>query len=203
MRGGVQNYLAAALGLALAAALSFGIALNREAEPVAATVLPDPMPLPQFRLTAGDGAPFTRDSLLGEHHLLFFGFTECPDVCPITLQQLAAMRRLLSERGSETLPDIVFVSVDPERDSVEAVAEYAQAFGSGVTGVRGELEALEALTRTLGVFHARPATEQGYTVEHSAAVFVIDDAARYSAVFSAPLEVDALVNDWPIVTSSR
>lgn len=167
------------------------------ATPQHATVLPEPASLPEFTLEDGDGQAFTKASFENRVSLVFFGFTHCPDVCPLTLSQLAAARRMLAEAGEIRLPEVVFVSVDPARDSAERVAEYAAAFGDGVTGVRGSLEALEALTAALGIFHARPETGDGYDVEHSGAVIVIDERARFHAVFSAPHEASEFVDDWP------
>ena len=202
MRGRLTNTLAAAIGLFLAAALTFALSWQRAIEPESATLIPQPIDLPSFTLTDGDGNRFTKESLAGSHSLLFFGFTHCPDVCPLTLQQLASLRRRLAEADDPLLPEIVFVSVDPDRDTVEAVKEYASAFGDGVTGVRGSLEDIDGLASALGVFHARNASGDDYEVEHSAAVLVIDEQARFSAVFSAPLDVAAMADDWPLITAA-
>jgi len=194
--------LAALLGLLLAAGIAFVMATSRQSEPVAATVLPEPLALPSFQLRDGSGAAFARDDFKGRDSLLFFGFTHCPDVCPLTLQQLAAARRQLIADGESRPPHIVFVSVDPERDTPEQVAQYISAFGEGITGAVGELEELNKLTSALGVFHARLPAEDGYEVEHSAAVLYIDAEARLGAVFSAPHTVDELVTDWPALVGA-
>jgi len=201
--GKLSNSLAAAIGLFLAAALTFALSWHRAAEPESATLIPEPIDLPAFSLTDGDGGRFTKASLAGRFSLVFFGFTHCPDVCPITLQQLASLRRRLAAEGGATVPDIVFVSVDPERDTLEAIRDYAAAFGDGVIGVRGSLEDIDGLASALGVFHARKGTGDDYDVEHSAAVLVIDDEARFSAVFSAPHDVEAMARDWPLITAAR
>jgi len=201
-RGRIAIVLAVVVGLVGAAAITFAIAVSGRSVPRAATLLPEPVPLPAIELAHSHGGRLTRDWFEGKHTLVFFGFTHCPDVCPITLQQLAAARRRLSDQGIEILPSILFVSVDPQRDDLAAVTEYVAAFGDGVSGARGDLAALESLTRTLGVYHARERSGDDYTVDHSAAVFVIDDAARFRAVFSAPHDVADLVHDWPIVVAA-
>lgn len=196
--GGRRRALAAVAGLLLAALLAFGAALLRApSPPVAATVLPTPIPLPAFELESGSGEAFTPESLEGRVSLLFFGFTHCPDICPLTLARLANLRSTLAENGAETLPDVVFVSVDPARDGISEVAAYASAFGEHTRGVRGPLTELDKLTATLGIFHGRPETADGYTVEHSGAVIVIDSQARFAAVISSPDDVDVMVEDWP------
>ena len=196
-QGRVSLVLAAMVGLLAAAGITFSLALKRQPELQAATLLPEPLALPEFALTDGRGGAFGRDDLIGRTSLLFFGFTQCPDICPVTLQQLTVVRRKLEESGSNVIPEIVFVSVDPERDDVNTIAAYVGAFGDGVRGVRGELDALNVLTQPLGVFHARPETDDGYDVEHTSAVLVINADAEFAGLFRAPHVVDAILADWP------
>lgn len=172
-------------------------ALRAPLAPRYATVLPAPVPLPDIMLRDGQGNDFTVASLSGKVSYVFFGFTQCPDVCPITLAQLAGFRGRLAALADSELPNIVFVSVDPERDSVDRVGAYAASFGQGVIGVRGDLDEIDKLARTLGAFHARPTTAEGYSVEHSAGVFVIGPDSQYRAVYSAPHDADEWVDDWP------
>jgi protein SCO1/2 len=168
-------------------------------EPAFATVLPMTKPLPAFSLTDHEGRPFDRDSLRGDWHALFFGFTHCPDICPATLQQLAIARsRVISQGGA--FPEIVLVSVDPERDSPEAMAAYVANFGDGVTGVTGSLGEISVLTGELGIFFAKAAgSGDSYNVDHSAAVLLIDPDGNWHSVFSAPHAVDRFVADIPIL----
>lgn len=167
----------AAVLLVLAA---FGAALYMltapPAAPEKATVLNEGAALPAFDLVAGDGSEFTRDSFKGRWSWLFFGFTHCPDICPATLYQLSVARGNI---GGDESPGIVFVSVDPERDTIEAVSDYTSAFGDDVVGVTGSLEEIEKLTRPLGIYHARvPDSADTYLVEHSAAVLLINPNAE-------------------------
>ena len=178
------------------------LALRPPPTPRYATVLPTPLSLPEISLRDGAGNEFTADTLSNHISLLFFGFTQCPDVCPLTLAQLAEFRRELVAQGSPDLPNIVFISVDPERDTVERVGAYTSAFGEGVLGVRGELEEIDKLAGTLGAFHARPVTAEGYSVEHSAGVFVIGPGAQFRAVYSAPHDVEEWIDDWPGLVAS-
>ena len=197
MSGRASLVLAAVVGLLAAAGISFSLALKRQPELTAATLLPEPLPLPEFVLTDHQGNSFGREDFVGQTSLLFFGFTQCPDICPVTLQQLAVLRRKLEETGSKVIPEVVFVSVDPARDDVDTLAAYVGAFGAGVQGVRGELDALNTLTQPLGVFHARPETDNGYDVEHSSAVLIINPNAEFAGLFRAPHVVEDMVADWP------
>ncbi|HEX9853357.1 MAG TPA: SCO family protein [Woeseiaceae bacterium] len=168
-----------------------------------ATVLPQPMPLPDFRLIDQDGQAFDRESLRGHPSLLFFGFTHCPDICPATLQQLAVARgKLAGQQGRmRTLPDIILISVDPERDSAEILKAYTGHFGEGVIGLGGDPVELKKLASALGIFYAREESPGAdYTISHSTAVLLVNADAELQALFNAPLDVDALVADLNLLT---
>lgn len=165
-----------------------------------ATLLPQPKVLADFSLIDDRGMPLTRTSLQDRWTLLFFGFTHCPDICPITLQQLAAARRELQKSQSTPLPDILLVSVDPQRDTQAALAAYVASFGDGVRGARGDIPALQQLTADLGIFFQRePGDDDSYQVSHSAAVLLINPRGELHAILSAPQQVPALVNDLPLL----
>ena len=175
------------------------------ASPRYATVLPEPLPLPDFELYDQHNEPFSRDTLRGRTSLLFFGFTHCPDICPATLQQLALARKQIAESGEleTSLPRIILISVDPERDTPEKLARYVSAFGDGIAGATGEPEALRELTSALGLFFEKQVADDGdYTVGHSTAVLVVDDEARLRALFSAPHKTEFFVHDVPLLANA-
>lgn len=176
---------------------------GNRAEPVAATVLPAPRPLPSFSLVDQTGKSFTRDSLAGRESILFFGFTHCPDICPATLQQLAIARQRVAADGI-SFPDIVLVTVDPARDTPDVMAEYVGHFGAGITGVTGRAEDIGSFASALGIFFAISGDDsENYSVDHSAAVLFINANVEWQAVFSAPHEIDDFVHDIPLLTDSR
>lgn len=167
--------------------------------PAHATVLPAAITMPDFSLVDEKGAPFTRADLRNQWSLLFFGFTHCPDICPATLQQLAIARSRLDPGGGQ-FPQIILVSVDPERDSPEVLAEFVRNFGEGIKGVTGPDAELRKLTAPLGIYFAASERVDGdYSVDHSAAVLLLDDDANWRAVFSAPHSVDDFVHDIPLI----
>ncbi len=164
-----------------------------------ATLLPESRPLVDFELLDEQGSPFRKPALLGNWHLLFFGFTHCPDICPATLQQLAIARQRLETQGS-ALPDIILVSVDPDRDSPAVLASYTKRFGDGIRGVTGSLPELRKLAGSFGVyFEKAPGIDDNYSVNHSAVVLLINPQAEFHALFSAPQNIDNLVNDLPLL----
>ena len=139
------------------------------------------MPALEFGLVDETGREVTAQDYRGEVVLLFFGFTSCPDVCPTTLARLSAVRRGLPEELASRLR-ILFVSVDPQRDSPADLAAYTDAFGERITGLTGDMKALRALNRRYRVtFGYGAADAQGnYEVSHSGAVFAFgpEGAAR-------------------------
>jgi protein SCO1/2 len=195
------------LAAAAGAWLSFGLS-KPAPRPVAATILPAPGELPEFSLQDQHGQSIGRDAFKGHWSLVFFGFTHCPDICPTTLQVLATAKQQLSEQGMQSLPQIVLVSVDPERDTPEVIGQYVDYFGDGNLGITGDVEELRKLTGGLGIYFEKSspdtaATDDNYSVDHSAVVIVINPRAQFHALFSAPHTVENLVNDLPLILGAR
>ena len=150
--------------------------------------------LPEFALTDHTGRAYTRRDLEETWTLLFFGYTHCPDVCPITLATMSASLDALAALGGEA-PRVVFVSVDPERDAPGHLRGYVTAFREDFLGVTGPHEELRKLTRALGVAYARDGEGPGYLVEHSAALLLVNQKGELQAVFAPPHEPDAMARD--------
>lgn len=186
---------------ALAAGLVFGRLYlvsdddRRASTATAATVLAQPQPLPDVRLVSADGQAFGRQQLAGGWHLLFFGFTHCPDICPETLGLLAAVEDRLAEQGGP--PQVVFVSVDPRRDDPATLREYLAHFDAGFVGVTGPAAEIERLTRALYLpfSHVGDVESGDYTVDHSGALILVDPQARALAYFTAPHDPESLLAD--------
>lgn len=133
-----------------------------------------------FTLTGADGKPFSSRQLAGKPYAMFFGFTNCPDVCPNTLGRLASLRQEL-EKGEDSF-EIVFVSVDPERDTPEAVGAYARMFDTPVIGLTGTPQQVAQVAKQHGIYHAKvaqPDLPDGYTVDHGSAVLLFDAEGNF------------------------
>lgn len=152
-----------------------------------AHVLPVPLAIGEFRLVDHHGEPFDRDRLLGRFSLLFFGYTYCPDICPVTLSKLAPVLDLL---GPDDALQAVFVSVDPERDDTQRLAEYVTFFHPALVGASGPPDEIARLTRAIGVYHEKRAFDDpgadGYLVDHSSSLFLVDPSARLRAILHEP-----------------
>jgi len=181
--------------LAAAAALAgYWLArqLDRETPVLASgTWLPQPKPIADFALQDPSGRPFTRADLASAPTLVYFGFTHCPDICPTTLTKLAQVRR---EAALSALR-VLFVSIDPERDTPQAVGRYAQAFDPAFQGVTGEPESIRRVAANFAVAVSRVELPGGdYTMDHSAVIF-LTTGAGIVAIFTPPFEVRSLVAD--------
>jgi protein SCO1/2 len=125
-----------------------------------------------------DGKPRTLADWKGKVTVVFFGYTQCPDVCPTTMAELAQIRTLLGADGDKL--QTVFVTIDPERDTAEILKSYVTNFGPGVVALRGDAEQTAAAAKEFKVFFAKvPGKSPGsYTMDHSAASFVFDPAGK-------------------------
>jgi protein SCO1 len=193
----------AVIAIATGAWLSYRI-VSPPPQTIVATVLPQAGELPEFSLLDQTGRPVGRDVFVGQWDLLFFGFTNCPDICPLTLQALAAAKQQLAAAGFEPLPRIVLVSVDPERDTPDVIGPYVDHFGAGNLGLTGDLVQIRKLTDSLGIYFAKTRAEGGiYSVDHSAVVLLIDPDGRFRALFGSPHKPANFVHDLPIIVSRR
>lgn len=196
-------------GLAVATLLVAAFAagffwLSPTPEPRYATLLPEPRALPEFTLVDEQGQPWTHESLTGNWDVLFFGFTHCPDICPASLGTLAATLRLLEERG-KARPNAVFVSVDPARDDVARVAEYAGWFHPDMRGVTGALDAIDdfAGAAAIGVVRHDENEHGEYMVDHTTSLVLVDPQGRIAGYISAPLRAAEIAHDLEILMSQR
>jgi len=148
------------------------------------------MPDLSFALTDDTGHPVSARHYLGKPVLLFFGYTSCPDVCGSTLLRLAGAIAQLP--GGQDAVTVLFVSVDPTRDTPERLRRYLGAFGPEFVGLRGDDDALDALVRRYRVTYAysTPDAQGQYEVTHSSGVFIFDGQGR-ARLLAGP-------NDWSV-----
>jgi protein SCO1/2 len=192
--------------LVAVAGLFAGLWFARQQAPVPlvlehATLFPAPRALPDFALLDQAGRPFGPGRLAGRWSILFFGFTQCPDVCPSTLAALAAARRELADLPPAQQPQVILVSVDPARDTPERLAGYVRFFDESFTGVTGEPAALETLTRELGVavLVGKPDDAGRYTIDHTATLFLVNPDGALAAVFGTPHSPDGIAHDYRLI----
>ena len=141
-----------------------------------------------FTLVGSDGKPFSSAKLAGKPYAIFFGFTHCPDVCPTTLSRLVQLRQQL--KSGDHPFEIVFVSVDPERDGPSEVGKYAELFNSPIIGLTGSSTQIEQVKKQYGIYSRKvPDGSGSYSVDHTATVLLFDRNGQFSATV-APDEQD-------------
>lgn len=159
------------------------------------TLLPVPRVLGDFRAIDQDGQPFGREQFQGHWTLIFPGFTTCPDVCPTTLALLKQVDERLGDAAQRLRVD--FLSVDPDRDTPARLKQYVHAFDPHFTAMTAAEPELQNLARMLGVAYAKVPgkTPDDYTMDHSAALIVIDPQARIAGYLTPPFDADKLTAD--------
>ncbi len=180
-----------ALGLGLGLFLSMQSNVLRISDPpgIKGLLWPQPKLLTPFTLIDQRGSRFDLEKLKGTWSFVFFGYTHCPDICPITLAVFDSVHNELVEHPSSSGDlQFIFVSVDPERDTPEQLGNYVNYFNAAFLGLSGNEQELSGLTRQLGILYLRtePDDSENYLVDHTAAVFLIDPLGRLVAIFSPP-----------------
>jgi protein SCO1/2 len=184
----------AAAVAAIAAGIGAAALLDREApvELRAGTALAQPRPLAEFALVDHRGRALGPSDFEHRWTLVFTGFTHCPDLCPTTLTLLAQVRSQLPQESLR----ILFLSVDPGRDGPEQIAAYLAHFGQGLSGATGTPAQVEAFSAQLGLAQLRnPGAGADYTIDHSAALVLIDPRVRVAGYFRPPHDASALIAD--------
>ncbi|MGO8738193.1 SCO family protein [Rhodoblastus sp.] len=135
-----------------------------------------------FALQTGDGRTVTDRDMLGAPFLVFFGYTHCPDVCPTTL---ARMSQVLQALGPDTKLKILFITVDPERDTPELMAQYASSFGSQVIGLSGDRAAIDKVMQDYRVYAQKVPEKNGdYSIDHSAVIYLMGRDGKFLHAFN-------------------
>lgn len=180
-----------------------------ELRELGATRYPEPRPIAEFQLTDQQGNSFRNQDLLGQWSMVFFGFTSCPDVCPITMTELSQFYRQWNSSDDREAPQIVFVTVDPERDSVEAVAEYMDQFEPDFIGLSGDAEAIAHTAQQFFVAyssevdmghegHMAPTMDpDDYMVSHSTHVSLVNPQGQLHSVIRPPIRSEVLMGLFP------
>jgi protein SCO1/2 len=189
-RGPVALLLVALIVLLLA-----GCGANHE---FAGTVYNPIIPAPEIVGTNWDGSTFRLSDLQGRVTLIFFGYTFCPDICPTTLGTMKQVAAQLGERADELA--VVFISVDPERDSPERIGVYTNAFSEDFYGVHLEGDALAQAKQAYGVYAEKRVLDESessadYFVDHTGWIYVIDEEGQMREVFGTDAAVAPIVDD--------
>jgi protein SCO1 len=147
-----------------------------------------------FHLIDQNGQPFSDEDLKGKTFLVFFGFTHCPDVCPTTLFEISEIMRNLGPEADRTAA--LFISVDPERDTAEAMKDYLSSFDPHVRGLTGNAADLAAVAKAYRVYYKKVLLDGGdYTMDHTAIVYLMDKEGRFVSPFNMKRSAEVAAAD--------
>ena len=184
--------------VALAAGFGVSLLLSKNPEQghvqIQGTVLSQPRQIAVPDLVKQDGSAFTNADIKGNWTLVFFGYTHCPDICPTTMGVLAQAKK----KAEGPFPNVVMVSVDPERDTVELLGEYVKYFDPEFIGVTGEEKMIQALTIQTSVVYMKMEGASGnkdnYLVDHSSQILLINPKGQLAAFLMAPHSPQSIVD---------
>jgi len=159
---------------------------------------PNPKQLLPFKTIDHKGREFGLNHLQGKWSFLFFGYTHCPDICPITLTVMSQVHEQLITKGKANNVQILFVSVDPERDTPDQLKTYVKYFNPDFIGLGGTEQQINSLSRQIGIAYIKgeETASDDYVVDHTASVILIDPQGRFVSLFSAPQQVDSTVEQF-------
>lgn len=166
-------------------------------------LLPRERTIPQLELIDQNGQPFSTESLRGRWHILFFGFTACPDICPTTLSD---MRRLFIQLPTQTREQVqlILISADPARDTPQQLKTYLSYYRAGFNGLTGEIEQLQRLSKALGLpFIPATDTEGDYSVSHSGNLALVAPDGTLRGHIRAPLKLEGLQRMLPEIIENE
>lgn len=169
-----------------------GLQLSNEAavQTRAITLLPAPRELPELQMVDKEGEPAGREAFYGQWSLVFMGFTSCGHICPTKMAEM----RLIRDQLDAPL-NVVFVSVDPGRDTPAIIKQYVESFDKDFSGMTGSAETIEELANALGApYFVDPAPDR-YIVDHSSALFLIGPDAKLVGVITPPLDIAVIADD--------
>ena len=170
--------------------------LEKKPSLITGKILVRPMEIDNFELIDQNSEVFNKKSLQGSWTVLFFGYTNCPDVCPTTIYKLAEIKNGIKEGLPSASFNTVLVTLDPDRDSAERLDEYIGYFDETMLGVTGTYENIQSFTSSLSVFYQRINKDQGYDFNHTASIFVFDKDGSLFATMSPANTVGELEGDF-------
>ncbi|OJA00883.1 hypothetical protein BEV13_01990 [Rickettsiella grylli] len=172
--------------------------------PSVGTMIDTPQPIPEFHLVNGSNQPFTNLNFKGHYSFLFFGFTHCQNICPLTMTLLT---QLYSELNAEklTLPQIIFITLDPRHDTPPVVGAYVKAFNPRFIGVTGPSAGIQQLSKQLGVVYLQQdsSSENNIQIDHSGTLYLINPEAQLVAIFSPPHNKANIKQDYKAIVRSN
>ena len=195
-----------AAGFGLWAAQNLFSKPQRESATTMQTVrmFPQVRAIPDFALQSADGKLINKATLSKHWTVVFLGFTHCPDICPTTLADLSKVQKIWETLPSETRPRVLFISVDPERDTPKAIAEYAAFFHKDTLTATAQEPALTEFVQSLALVYAKMPLENGdYTMDHSATIVVLNPQGNEVGIIRPPFMPQKIAADLIALSNNK
>jgi protein SCO1 len=200
---GLCAFMALLLGLLVHRVLSPTVMTNEQLRENGMFVYDVPRSIQDFSLHDHNGQPFTKSNLAGQWSVVFFGYTYCPDICPLTLATIRQFEGLLQDTEAADAVQVVMVSVDPQRDTPEKLGAYVKYFGEDYLGVTGEYIEIFNFARQVNIaFGYQPAEDGNYLVSHSGEIVLINPNGDFHGFFKVPHDPEKMATNFRSVLST-
>lgn len=200
-------FVALVLGVFVAQHWQTGSKKSVDYSQLSGTFLKQPRALESFKLMSTDNQPFAADNLKGHWTYVFFGFTNCPQLCPTTMAELAKMTKSLNQQNVKSIPQVLMISIDPERDSLAKMKSYVKAFDPSFVGAIGDKATVASLAKQLGVVYMKvqqkgsDIASSNYDIQHSGTIMVFNPQAKLVGFYTLPHDIKAMVSDYKKLTA--
>jgi len=190
-----RHYLLLGIGVLVGLVAIVGFQFFAQPYEFQGSLIEPPIPAEDFKLTDQYGDTFQLSDHIGEVVLIFFGYTNCPDVCPVTLSEFKRVKTKLGEKSEQV--QFVYITVDPERDTVERIGAHLENFDPSFVGLTGDTADLDPVWKAYGVYAAKvdSGSAAGYLVDHTARVYAIDINGNLRLTYPFEIGSDALAAD--------
>lgn len=209
MRSKLNHMTLIFTGLLSLLALVFGVYLSQQwfmpksidVSQFKGTILSKPRVIQPFVLIGIDGKQFDNHQLQGNWTMVFFGFTQCGSICPVTMAELGKMMRLLEQKEIKPLPHVVMISLDPTHDTRKKLAHYVKAFDPHFYGARGQEAEVARMAKEMGVAFSKVAVKsndasQHDTIEHTGTIMLLNPQGELAGFFTSPHQASMLAKDY-------
>ena len=165
--------------------------------------LDEPKDIANFQLTDHNNNKFTINNFSGRWSLIFFGYTYCPDICPTTMFDLRNFKQKLLDIDKKNIPQVIFVSVDPNRDKTKQIKKYVTHFDKSFIGLTGDVTNIDTLTKEIYGVYKVPENPKNddYLVSHSGTIHLVNPDKKLAGIFTPPIKVENLTKDYIYITS--
>lgn len=187
------HYILAGAAVFLILVAGFGAAAVLRPHPYSGSEILPARTAPEIQLTQADGTIYRLSEQQGKVVLVFFGYTHCPDVCPLTLGEFKQIKEKLGSKAANV--EFVFITVDPERDTPQVMADHVARFDPAFIGLSGSEAELDPVWRAYGVYHEKVPASVGYSMDHSAFTYVIDKQGNLRLTYDFGTSANDLLSD--------